>query len=58
MYGVGPGLLYTSQDVFGFDEDKEKAFVILEEGGSKECIDEAIDTCPGECIHWQAKLAY
>ena len=20
MYGVGPGLLYTSQDVFGFDE--------------------------------------
>ena len=20
MYGVGPGLLYTSQDVFGFDD--------------------------------------
>jgi ferredoxin len=40
-------------EVFGFDEDAEKAFVIMAEGGSEECIDEAIETCPVECIHWE-----
>ena len=38
-------------DVFGFDDGTEKAFVILTEGGPEECIDEAIETCPVECIH-------
>jgi ferredoxin len=40
-------------DVFGFDEDDEKAFVIFPEGGDEECIDEAIETCPVECITWE-----
>lgn len=40
-------------DVFGFDEEAEKAFVILPKGGPEDCIDEAIDTCPVECIHWE-----
>jgi ferredoxin len=40
-------------DVFGMDEEAEKAFVILPEGGPEDCIDEAIDTCPVECIHWE-----
>jgi ferredoxin len=40
-------------EVFRLNEDKEKAEVILPEGGSKECIDEAIDTCPVSCIHWE-----
>jgi len=40
-------------DVFGFDEDAEKANVILEEGGPEDCIQEAIDSCPVECIHWE-----
>ena len=40
-------------DVFSFDEDDEKAFVILPEGGDEECIDEAIETCPVECITWE-----
>ena len=39
-------------DVFGFDEDAEKAKVILDEGGPEDCIQEAIDSCPVECIHW------
>ena len=39
-------------DVFEFDEENEKAVVILEEGGDEGCIDEAIATCPAECIHW------
>jgi ferredoxin len=29
------------------------AFVIMEEGGSEECIDEAIEDCPVECILWK-----
>lgn len=40
-------------DVFGFDGATDKAFVITAEGGSKQCIDEAIDTCPAGCIHWE-----
>lgn len=39
-------------DVFEFDEENEKAVVILPEGGDEECIEEAIATCPVECIHW------
>jgi ferredoxin len=38
-------------DVFGFDEAAEKAFVKEAADGSEECIDEAIETCPVECIH-------
>jgi len=40
-------------DVFGFDEESEKAFVIAAEGGPEKCIDESIETCPAECIHWE-----
>jgi ferredoxin len=40
-------------DVFGFDEKTEKAFVIQPEGGPEACIEEAIETCPVECIHWK-----
>jgi ferredoxin len=40
-------------DVFAFDEETEKAVVIMAEGGPEDCIDEAIDTCPVECIHWE-----
>lgn len=38
-------------DVFGFDEEAEKAFVKKPEGGPEACIDEAIETCPVECIY-------
>jgi ferredoxin len=40
-------------DVFGFDEDEEKAYVIKPEGGDEACTDEAMETCPVECIHWE-----
>jgi ferredoxin len=40
-------------DVFGFDADSEKANVMIEEGGAEDCIQEAIDTCPVECIRWE-----
>lgn len=40
-------------EVFGFDDDEEKAFVIKSEEGDEDCIDEAIETCPVECIEWE-----
>jgi ferredoxin len=40
-------------DVFAMNEAEEVAEVILEEGGSEDCIEEAIDSCPVECIHWE-----
>ena len=39
-------------EVFEYDEDSEKAVVIKPAGGPQECIEEAIETCPVECIHW------
>lgn len=40
-------------EVFAFDEDEEKARVILPEGGPEDCIEEAIASCPAECINWE-----
>lgn len=40
-------------EVFDFNQEEEKAEVILPEGGPEECIEEAMDACPVECIHWQ-----
>lgn len=40
-------------DVFGFDEENEKATVLVEKGDDEACIQEAIDTCPVTCIHWK-----
>ena len=37
-------------DVFGFDQDEEKAFVIKPEATEEECVEEAISSCPAECI--------
>ena len=38
---------------FEMDEEAEKARVILPEGRNEECIEEAISTCPVECISWE-----
>ena len=41
-------------EVFSFNEDEEKAEVILPEGGPEDCcIEEAMDSCPAEFIHWE-----
>jgi ferredoxin len=40
-------------DIFVFNEEEEKAEVIMPEGGPEDCIEEAMDTCPVECIHWE-----
>ena len=40
-------------EVFKLNEDTEKAEVIKPEGGPVDQIQEAIDTCPVSCIHWE-----
>ncbi len=40
-------------EVFAFNGEDEKAEVILPEGGPEDCIEEAMDSCPVECIHWE-----
>lgn len=37
-------------EVFGFNADEEKAFVLKEDGGDLECADEAAAACPASCI--------
>jgi ferredoxin len=34
-------------------ESEEKAEVIKPEGGPEDLIQEAMDTCPTSCIHWE-----
>ena len=38
---------------FELDEEAGKALVIMPSGGPEDCIEEAIDTCPMSCIHWE-----
>jgi len=40
-------------EVFQMREDGEKAVVLKPEGGPEDLIQEAIDTCPVSCIHWE-----
>ena len=40
-------------EVFAFNEDEEKAEVIMPESGPEDCIEEAMDSCPVECISWE-----
>lgn len=37
-------------EVFGFDDEIEKAFVYREYSHSDECIEEAATACPVDCI--------
>jgi ferredoxin len=40
-------------EVFKLNEDKNIAEVINPSGGPADLIQEAIDSCPVECIHWK-----
>ena len=40
-------------DIFGFDEDEEKAFVIEGKEAGGDCLDDAIASCPAECITFE-----
>lgn len=40
----------TCPSVFAMDEDSEKAYVIDGANCDADCVDEAIASCPAECI--------
>jgi ferredoxin len=40
-------------EVFRLNEETDKAEVVKPEGGPEDLIQEAIDSCPVECIHWE-----
>jgi ferredoxin len=40
-------------EVFKLNEDTDEAEVIKPEGGPEDLIQEAIDSCPVECIYWE-----
>ncbi|MBW2040183.1 MAG: ferredoxin [Deltaproteobacteria bacterium] len=40
-------------EVFKLNEETEKAEVIEPEEGPEDLIEEAIEACPVECIHWE-----
>jgi len=40
-------------EVFRLNEETDKAEVIMPEGGPEDLIQEAIDSCPVECIYWE-----
>ena len=40
-------------EVFRLNEDTAIAKVIQPEGGPEDLIEEAMETCPVECIHWE-----
>jgi ferredoxin len=40
-------------EVFRLNEETEKAEVAKPKGGPEDLIQEAIDTCPVSCIHWE-----
>lgn len=39
-------------EVFGMDDD-DLAYVIKADGASESAVQDEIDACPGECIHWK-----
>ena len=40
-------------DIFEMNADVEKAHVIQSEGADEQCVDDAIATCPVQCISWE-----
>lgn len=40
-------------DIFQFNADEEKAYVVKAEGGDESLIQEAMDSCPASCIMYE-----
>ena len=43
----------TCPEVFEMEDGADTAVVIKENGGPEDLIQEAIDTCPVQCISWE-----
>ena len=40
-------------EIFGFDIDETKAYVLMAEDGDEDCIEEAMASCPAACISYE-----
>ena len=40
-------------EVFKLNEETEKGVVVKPSGGPEDLIEEAMEACPTECIHWE-----
>ncbi|MFH1674111.1 MAG: ferredoxin [Pseudomonadota bacterium] len=40
-------------DCFRFDEDTMEHAEVISFECDEDCVQEAIDSCPGECIYWE-----
>ena len=40
-------------DCFKFDEDEMDTAAVISFDCPEDCIEEAMDSCPGECIFWK-----
>jgi ferredoxin len=40
----------TCPEVFAFNDDEEKAYVLDGADANADCVEEAIASCPAECI--------
>jgi ferredoxin len=45
---------HVASNTFVLEPDWGRSRAIRQDGDSTECIQEAIDTCPVDCIHWVA----
>ncbi|MGD1872394.1 MAG: ferredoxin [Mastigocoleus sp.] len=43
---------HVAQNTFYIEQDYGRSRVVRQDGDSEEIIQEAIDTCPVDCIHW------
>ena len=43
---------HVARNTFYIEPDYGRSRVVRQDGDSEELIDEAIDTCPVNCIHW------
>ncbi len=43
---------HVARNTFYIEPDYGRSRVVRQDGDSKDLIDEAIDTCPVNCIHW------
>jgi ferredoxin len=43
---------HTARNTFYIEPDYGRSRVVRQDGDSEELIQEAIDTCPVDCIHW------
>ncbi|MBD2099358.1 ferredoxin [Leptolyngbya sp. FACHB-261] len=44
--------VHVARNTFYLEEDHGRSRVFRQDGDSEEVIQEAIDTCPVDCIHW------